>query len=323
MLVLVAALVVLVAAGGAVVLIGRRPAVPDLSLPPAPVPATGLHCARSPATCGFPAAATTGVPAGTRLRAVPAELSHGPGWHYDPRGWVTVDGNGAVLDSLDLTVGVDITASNVTLRRLRIRIGGEAAAVNLRHTVNVTIEDTLIALPPGSGGERLLVGIKDVNGDARATRVLRTDISGVSTGVQIHSGLIQDCYIHDLGYANGDHLNGITSNGSFGDPLTIRHNTIFNQVNQTDAIGLFEDFSAQVDRVVDNNLIAGGTYTLYAGANPGGRPTSRIRVTDNHFARSFFPAGGSLGPVTSFDASGSGNVWSGNIWDDTGKKVTP
>ncbi len=32
--------------------------------------------------------------------------------------------------------------------------------------------------------------------------------------------------------------------------------------SQTDAIGLFEDFGVQANRIIRGNLLAGGSYTL-------------------------------------------------------------
>ena len=138
----------------------------------------------------------------------------------------------------------------------------------------------------------------------------------------MESGLIQDNYIHDMGYKSGDHLNGITSNGSTA-LLTIRHNTVLNSFDQTDAISLFEDFGVQANRTIDNNLVAGGGYTIYGGANPGGAATSNIHITNNRFSRLYYPNGGSYGPVTAYAPSGAGNTWTGNIWDDTLTPVNP
>ena len=120
-------------------------------------------------------------------------------------------------------------------------------------------------------------------------------MSGTSTGVQMESGLIQDNYIHDMGYDPGDHINGMTTNSGTA-LLTIRHNTILNTIDQTDAIRLFEDFGAQSNRIIDNNLVAGGGYTIYGGANPGGAATSNIKITNNRFSRVYYPNGGYYGP---------------------------
>ena len=68
----------------------------------AKAPAQQLNCAAAPSACGYPDATNTGVPAGTALLTVPGQVSSGPGWHYDPRGWVEVTGNGATLTGLDV-----------------------------------------------------------------------------------------------------------------------------------------------------------------------------------------------------------------------------
>jgi hypothetical protein len=105
--------------------------------------------------------------------------------------------------------------------------------------------------------------------------------------------------------------------------MTVRHNTVFNNFDQTDAISLFEDFGTEANRLIENNLIAGGDYALYAGANTGGPTPYNIVVTNNRFARIFYSASGYYGPVAAYDPSGPGNVWSGNVWDDTNQPVSP
>ena len=66
----------------------------------------------------------------------------------------------------------------------------------------------------------------------------------------------------------------------------------------------------------------------YGGATSGkpfsGDPTNATnqRFTDNVFQRGTNRKCGAYGPVTSFDRNGTGNVWSGNVWDD-GTPVAP
>jgi hypothetical protein len=280
-------------------------------------PQTG--CVALPHHCGYPDVTNTGVPEGTRLRAVPQEVDKGRGWHFDARGWVSVDGDGAVLEGLDIPYNVDVSAPNVTIRKVRIRYGGEGFGVSLRHTHDVTVTDSEISgLDTGAG--RLMVGVKDIYGDSTGTRVLRSDISRVATGVQLDAGLVESNYIHDLGYVDGDHVNGVMSNSSSGALLTVRYNTVLNGFAQTDAVSLFQDFGGQRNRVITGNLLAGGGYTVYAGARSGGSATSDIRITGNRFSRLYHPNGGAFGPVTTYRA-GPGNVWEDNIWDDTGAPV--
>ncbi len=311
---------------------------PAVTTPPIQTRAGGpvhrTNCAPSPHVCGYPDRTNTGVPAGTTLRQVPAQVTGGRGWHYDMRGWIEIDGDGTVLDGFESAATVSVRASNVTISncRLALRTTGQTAAdhssagVLIRNgSTNVTVRNCEI-FGSGRGADRLEVGIK-AQEKVTGTRVIGNDIHSMSTGVQTDEGLIQDNYIHDFGFHDWgppdgpDHLNGTTSN-AYGGPLTVRHNTILNRFEQTDAISLFEDFSPQFDRVITNNLVAGGGYTIYGGANSGGQPTHHIVITNNRFSRIYFPNSGGYGPVAAFDPRGRGNLWSGNVWDDTGLPVT-
>ncbi len=149
-----------------------------------------------------------------------------------------------------------------------------------------------------------MVGIKDINSDSTGLSILRSEIYHTATGIQIDAGLIQDNYIHDLGYVSPDHVNGTTSNGGTTQ-LTIRHNTIFNPHDQTDAVSLFQDFGGQGNRTIDDNLLAGGGYSFYGGQGPTG--TFNIHVTNNRFGRLFYPNGGfwALHPCSSREALGT------------------
>jgi hypothetical protein len=278
-------------------------------------------CSVSPHLCGYPDATNTGVPSSVTLLRVPGQVSRGQGWHYDSRGWVEVDGNGAVLKGLYIPYDLDISASNVTVTDVEVVDTGNGFGISLRHTENVTISDSEVFSPYASGANRLQVGIKDIYADSVNTVIAYDNIWHTSTAVQISEGVVEDSYIHDMGYTSGDHLDGIASDA--GDPhgLTINHNTVLNPFQQTTAVGLFEDFGAQFNCLIENNLIAGGGYALYGGANPGGAPTSNIRVIGNRFARIYSKNSGYYGPFVYFAAGGSGNTWSGNVWDDTGKPL--
>ncbi|HUC58428.1 MAG TPA: hypothetical protein VMA95_13575, partial [Streptosporangiaceae bacterium] len=86
---------------------------------------------------------------------------------------------------------------------------------------------------------------------------------------------------------------------------------------------LFEDFSGQANRTITNNLLAGGGYSIYAGATNEatyGVPTN-IVVTGNKFATQYYANAGQYGPAAYYDAAGTGNTWSGNTWDGTGATV--
>jgi hypothetical protein len=290
------------AAGG-----NRSPSVP----PPPHRPVERRH------RRGFPDASDTGVPAGTRLRTVPGQVSSGPGWAYDRRGWVTVFGRGAVLSDLKISSGVSVTGSEITIRNVEITVGGaDAIAIGLRHAHDVTIEDSTIR-GRNTGGGRMMTGVKDVYGDATGVRVLSDDISRFETGVQIETGLISGNYLHDPGFRPGDHTNGVTSNGGVTARLTISHNTILIDRGQTDAVGLFEDHGVQRNRRITDNLLAGGSYAIYAGQRRGGPPTSGIVITGNRISTIYYAHGGNYGCAAHFNSRGRRNVWADNTLNTT------
>jgi hypothetical protein len=285
-----------------------------------PAGATTTNCAASPSACGFPDATNTGVPAGTALQQVPGQVTKGPGWAWNSAGYVEVSGNGATLSGLSIAGNLDISASNVTVNGVQVVLGGQNAfGVTLRHTSNVTIENSTISGVNASSG-RMLTGVKDVYGDSAGTQVLADNIYYAATGVQMSAGLIQDNYIHDMGFLPGDHVNGTTSNGGNTNLLTIQHNTIFNNLNQTDAVSLFQDNGPQANKTINGNLLAGGGYSIYGGSKAGSPATSNIKITNNVIATTYFPKGGQYGPVASYN-SGNGNAWSGNTWDSTGQTI--
>jgi hypothetical protein len=286
-----------------------------------PASASTSAAGRAAATSGYPGAGNTGVPAGTSLRTVPGQVASGPGWYFDKTQQVVqVTGTGAVLSGLYIPYTVNVKANNVTLTNDKIvAYGATSFGVALRHASNVTVSHSTISGRSATSG-RLMVGIKDIYGDATGTQVLADNIFWTSTGVQIETGLIQDNYLHDPGYLAGDHINGVTSNGGT-QQLTINHNTIFNSMSQTDAVGLFEDFGVQANRTISNNLLAGGGYTIYGGQNSGGPATYNIKITGNRISTMYFAKGGYWGPVTAFNPAGQGNVWSGNVWDSTGQVI--
>ena len=278
------------------------------------------QCAVIPHDCGFPDALSVGVPGWMTLQNVPSQVSSGPGWYYDPRGWVEVDGNGAVLSGLDIPCSLDISASNVTIKDVNVQTSGQSSfGISLRNTSNVTIENSDVE-GRNTGAGRLMAGIKDIYGNSTGTSVLDNNISRVATGVQMDEGLIQNNYIHDMGYIAGDHVNGITVGGGTT-PVTIQHNTILVDEGQTDAISLFQDTGAEANKVIKDNLLAGGGYAIYGGEKTGGKAARNIVIEGNRISTIYYPAGGQWGPIVYF-TPGLGNVWSGNVWDSTGLVIT-
>ena len=252
------------------------------------------------ATLTYPDATDTGVPGGVELRRVPQDLTEGPGWRWTGQG-IVVTGAGTTLTGLDVTGNIEVWADDVTIEKSRITTSGDTWAVGARSASGLRVVDSTIS----GGGERLEVGVKDICGCSQIT-VLRNDIADWTSGIQMSRGVIRDNFVHDPKLRDGDHINGLTHNGGRTDgSLLIRHNTILNSLDQTDAIGLFADFGAVMNVTVDDNLLAGGSYSLYAGAGEDANPTSNVVITNNRFSTRFFERAGTFGPVCCHDEGGA------------------
>lgn len=274
------------------------------SVSPSGAPTAGHGGGDGPVTipASFPNASNTGVPAGVKLT---------------PSGSIRVMKAGTVISGLDVTGNISVEADNVTIKNVRVNGRGDWGIV-LRAN-NLTIEDSEIS---GNGVQELTQGIYNLsNGNLT---VLRTDISKISDGIATTTGLLQDNYIHDPAIFSGDHADMIQSVGGQqpGKTLTIRHNTLINNAGQTSAIGLFQDFGVAHDVLAEQNLLAGGGYTVYAGKGSHGSAYN-IRFISNVFSTQLHAKSGFYGPVAYYDFSGNGNEWVSNIWQGTDTQVRP
>jgi hypothetical protein len=278
------------------------------------------NCAAKPSACGYPDATNTGVPAGTTLLSVPSQVSSGPGWSYNAAdGDVVVTGAGTVLSGLSIPCSLVIDASNVTVKDVQVITGG-TSAISLTHTTGVTIENSTISGLNATTG-RVNEAIADTYGDSTGMTIKDNNISAFRIGIQASTGLIEGNYIHDPGYIAGDHTNGIVALGTT-QPMTIEDNTIFNNLGQTDDLTLDASTAGApvANRTIEGNFFAGGDYDIYGG-NAGGSATSDLLIENNRFGQQYAATSGTFGPVAYYTATGTGNVWSGNIWDTTGATV--
>ena len=282
---------------------------------PAPSQSTAASTTPPVATTGFPDASDTGVLARTALTKVgPGGLTSGPGWVYNPRGWVEVTGSNVTLQGLYIPFNVDITsASNVTLKNDEIYGAGAQWGVSLRHDKNVTIEANTIHGPDGCAAQ-MYEGISDIYGDSTGTQIIGNDIWNTAGPVSVGNGLIEGNYLHGLTQCGSEHNDGIGVNAG-STSLVIDHNTVLDPLNQTCAICLFSDFGQVQNVTIKDNLLAGGAYTLYGGlsGNQGASSTPGVTITGNKFSAIYYPNGGTYGPVAHV---WSGDVWSGNTWVD-------
>jgi hypothetical protein len=203
------------------------------------------------------------------------------------------------------------------------RRGARRGQRPLTHTAGVTIANSTVSGLNATTG-RVSYAIDDVYGDSTGTTVKNNDISNFRTAIQMSTGLIAANYLHDPGYIAGDHTNGIYAGGGT-QPLTVTGNTILLSLGQTDAINLDAGTPGPAapvaSKTITGNFLAGGSYTIYAGA-ASGSPTTGIVIQNNRFGQNYYAKSGQYGPVAYYDPAGTGNTWTGNVWDTTAAAVT-
>jgi hypothetical protein len=218
---------------------------------------------------------------------------------------------GQVVENLLIVdCGIDVYAPNVTIRNVKIiRTSVDMWAVRVAKGGSATISHVEIA-GKDKGSESVQYAI--LNQTSNQVKVDHANLHHCADCIQGEAMTVTDSYIHDMANPPGAHVDGFQCNASCG--VTLRHNTILNEWSQTAAIALFGDFGTPANSVIDNNLLAGGGYSVYGGV----AGSTNIKVTNNRFSKIFFPKGGYWGVETALNRSGTGNLWSGNIWDDTG-----
>jgi Putative Ig domain len=281
----------------------------------------------------YPSASSTGPVAGTVLKTIgtgAGQVSSGPGWVF-ANGYVSITGAGAILSGYNMSgFGVAVFANNVTISNCVISVGGQSVfPVGIETDRNnngypitsFTIKNCTIS---GSDADmnRASACIKDIYGATTGILVQACNLYWASTAIQVYAGNLIGNYVHDLicNVSYGDHVNGINVSGGTN-AMLIQNNTILNSNGQTDCIALFQDNAppAIANKVVNNNLLAGGGYCIYggqSGSQYAGLPASNIVITNNAISTVYFPAGGAFGSIVYFSPGNSGNEWSGNVWHD-------
>jgi hypothetical protein len=244
----------------------------------------------------FPDETSTGVPAGTELT---------------PSGSLLIEREGTIVDGLDISGCITVQASHVLIRNTRIRgrgecLGGYQIATGYDFW-DIVVEDVEIdGLGHADGAGICCSGFT----------VTRANIHDVGVGIHWNENVVvEDSFIHALVAENESHNDGIMTNGDGGNAV-FRHNRIENPLTQTSAFAIFADFGGVTDVLVENNLFAGGGWTVYAGG--GGEAPSRLRFIGNRFSRRLFPDGGEFGPVTGASVD---IEWVDNVWHETGEPV--
>jgi hypothetical protein len=132
---------------------------------------------------------------------------------------------------------------------------------------------------------------------------------------------IHDNYFHNPVNLGKDHIDAMNIWGDGQADFTIRHNTVLNSQPQTSCIN---NPGSTSNILITDNLMAGGGYTIYAGAFRG---VTNQRIVGNYFSTRYYPKCGHFNIAGYSPTWGTdGNEWSGNFWFDgpkAGKLIAP
>jgi hypothetical protein len=266
----------------------------------------------TPSACGYPDVSNVGVDP-----LVPRQIVNGD---------VTLSTPGQVYQDKTVNGEIVVTAQNVTIRNVQLNNNSAWYGISVMSggswdttNANLTVDHSEINL----GGFFDVKGIA-FNGYTLENSFIHNgaDCAHFGVGVSLINNL---CSVGpdanndgwpDSGFscADGPHYDGFQSDG--GNGITIRHNTVRNPCGQTSGILMSSNTSGISNVTVDNNLLAGGGYTLYCNAGPD---VSNETVTNNRFARTFYPQSGYWGPTTGCEMA---DIFTSNVWDDTNQPLS-
>lgn len=211
---------------------------------------------------GFPSAANTGTTGALAPSA----------------GDRTITVDGTVVQNLDITGRITVTANNVVIKNCRVANDGDYCILMTDGQTGLVVQDC----------EILASGTTDVTGIHGDGLFQRNNIHNVENGIVFSTnGSALNNYIHDLASSVTGHLDGIECNGAQNGVL-IQGNTILNPQNQTSAVQLNNGFGALANVTVDSNYIGGGGYTAYVDNTQGVGAVSGIIFSNNVMERGSF-----------------------------------
>lgn len=199
---------------------------------------------------------------------------------------------GQVVENAEIRASnLYVAANNVIFRNCKIVYTGA-----------LDDEFTLVNIISGVTGTRF--ENCELDGQSKVARAIKGINGVVVTGCEIHHTgnavevsdkvTVTNSYLHDIAAAPGTdwHADGIqTADGSASDIL-IQHNTILLTGGETGAVYVLGGANDTLTNVlIDNNLMAGGSYTVYLGAGT----MTNVRATNNVFSTRYHANVGQYG----------------------------
>ena len=219
-----------------------------------------------------------------------------------PSGDITASTVGQVVQNVDVTGTIYVTANNVTIQNCR---------------VTSSVQSGQIAAAAGVTG--LTVTHCEVNGlGATAYNITGSgtftynNLYGAEKNIELTgNAVIENNYMHEMSntanptphFENVDAEGGQTS-------LLIQHNTMINVQQNTAAVMLANYYGGLTGITVTDNIMVGGNYPVYCDGHFAGGSVGTVAYTNNHIGSGFYGA-------TDFNTctpTFTGNTYDGWTW---------
>ncbi|MBJ6763777.1 hypothetical protein JGU66_23645 [Myxococcaceae bacterium JPH2] len=270
----------------------------------APVEGAATQSTQAAVLSEWPGPTNTGVPVGNPLQSVPA---------------MTIRVPGTIIEDVEVTGCIQVQANDVIIRRTRI-IANERCGIytGFGEYTGLLIEDVEVDGSQAPSDGQVLVG-------SSGYTCRRCNLHHGRTGFGLSSNVVvEDSYVHDAQSLSPEtHKSAASGHG--GGNVVLRHNRMECVANAcSSAVSLYGNF-APIDNVLieGNQLATTGSYCTYGGSlsNKPFPQGSNVRYLDNHFMTTYHPDCGIYGTVAGFEEDVRGNLWQGNVWDDSAEPV--
>jgi len=221
--------------------------------------------------------------------------------------------NATIQDKNIVNDGISVTANNVTFQNCKIVYNGpfDTGVAMVFLAVGVTGTRFInCEIDCADAVERAIKGFDDVY-------VEKCNIHDSGNGVEVASSVtVIDSYLWNIFTPDGAtwHADGVQTGEGAVSNTTIQHNTILLPGGETGAINVIDNSATFTynNILIDNNLLAGGSYTFYFGAGT----MTNCRATNNHFSTRYATR---VGQFQAWYPNFLGDFTAtGNVIDETG-----
>ena len=144
-------------------------------------------------------------------------------------------------------------------------------------------------------------------------------IENIGRGMMMYGNVvITNMYVYAWYTNPAAHRTALSTHG--GDNFNVSNSTfICTNTECSSSLNMYSDFAPVTNYLLQNNVFAGGSICVRGGATDNyPNDTHDIRILNNRFSTVYAPYCGTYQAFSQFDATAPGNVFSGNVWHETG-----